>query len=144
MRATSLISKNIMMKARVIIEKNEHGYGAFIENIKSTIIGEGETVEEAKRDLMCSLDEMRRYYAESGRKSPDDLEHLEFEYKYDISAFFNVFDFLNASKFAKHIGISPSLMRHYKGGNTYISPAQAKKIETGLHQIGHELLSVNL
>ncbi|MCR4571943.1 MAG: pilus assembly protein HicB [Bacteroidales bacterium] len=132
------------MKARVIIEKNEHGYGAFIENLKSTIIGEGKTVEEAKKDLLNSLDEVRHYYAESGRKYPDNLDHLELEYKYDISAFFNAFDFLNASKFAKRIGISPSLMRHYKGGNTYISPAQAKKIEKGLHQIGNELLSVNL
>lgn len=35
-------------------------------------------------------------------------------------------------------------MRHYKGGNTYISSDQAKKIESGLHQIGQELLAVNL
>lgn len=58
--------------------------------------------------------------------------------------FFQILGFPSASKFAVRVGISPSLMRHYKGGNTYISSDQAKKIESGLHQIGQELLAVNL
>ena len=62
----------------------------------------------------------------------------------DISALFNAFDFINVSKFAERIGLSPSLMRHYKGGDTYISDNQAKRIEAGLHQIARELLSVTL
>ena len=83
-------------------------------------------------------------YTENLKTVREELQDLSFTYKYDISAFFNAFDFLNASKFAERVGISPSLMRHYKGGNTYISPAQAKKVESGLHQIGKELLAVNL
>lgn len=35
-------------------------------------------------------------------------------------------------------------MRHYKAGDTYISAAQAKKIEAGLHQIARELEAVSL
>ena len=132
------------MKAKVLIEKDDNGYSAVITNFKSTIFGEGRTVEEAKSDLMNSIEEIKESYASDGRESPDALDNITFEYQYDVSALFNAFDFLNASKLAERIGISPSLMRHYKGGDTDISAAQAKKIEKGLHQIGRELLSVTL
>lgn len=132
------------MKAVVIIEKDENGYGAFIENVKSTIIGEGKSVSEAKADLLHSYEEVKASYLERGEPVPAELRDLTFEYKYDVSALFNAFDFLNVSKFAEKIGISPSLMRHYKSGDTYISAAQAKKIETGLHQVAQEFLRVSL
>ena len=109
------------MKAKVLIEKDEHGFSAVITNFKSTIIGSGDSVDEAKEDLMNSIEEIKNMYAEEGRESPDCLSHLTFEYKYDISALFNAFSFLNATKFAERLGISPSLMRHYKAGDTYIS-----------------------
>lgn len=35
-------------------------------------------------------------------------------------------------------------MRHYKAGDTYISEAQAKKIEEGLHKVAEGLLQVAL
>ena len=132
------------MTANVLIEKNENGYSAVITNFKSTIWGSGNSVKEALADLMNSIKEMSNIYKEEGRQSPDDLENLTFDYQYDISALFNAFSFLNVSRFAERVGISPSLMRHYKAGDTYISAAQAKKIEAGLHQIARELEAVSL
>ena len=132
------------MKAIVLIEKDENGYSAVITNFKSTIWGSGNSVKEALADLMNSIKEMSNIYKEEGRQSPDDLENLTFDYQYDISALFNAFSFLNVSRFAERVGISPSLMRHYKAGDTYISAAQAKKIEAGLHQIARELEAVSL
>ncbi len=132
------------MKAKVLIEKDEHGYSAVITNFNSTIIGTGDSVKEAKEDLMNSIEEVKKMYKEESLISPDCFDNLTFEYKYDISALFNAFSFLNATKFAERIGISPSLMRHYKAGNTYISASQAKKIENGLHQLARELQAVSL
>jgi predicted RNase H-like HicB family nuclease len=133
------------MKALVIIEKDENGFGAFTESLQTTtLIGEGKTVAETKEDLMLCYKEVLASYQENGESIPEELRNLEFEYKYDISAMFNVFDFLNISKFAKRVGISPGLMRHYKVGDTYISGKQAKKIQDGLHQIAMEFLSVSL
>lgn len=132
------------MIAKVLIEKDDKGYSAFITNFKSTIWGSGASVEEAKADLMNSIEEIKQLHLDTGKPSPDELEDLSFEYRYDISAFFNSFSFLNISKFAERIGISPSLMRHYKAGDTYISDSQAKKIEAGLHQIAKELQAVSL
>ena len=133
-----------MSRAKVIIEKDENGFSAFIDGIDSTIIGEGVSVAEAKADLDNSYKEVLASYLENGEAIPEELQDLSFDYKYDISALFNAFDFINVSKFAQRIGVSPSLMRHYKGGDTYISDNQAKRIESGLHQLARELLSVTL
>ena len=132
------------MIAKVLVEKDGNGYSAVITNFHSTIWGSGDSVKEAKADLMNSIEEVRQSYLENGEESPDDLEDIILEYRYDISALFNAFSFLNTSKFAERIGISPSLMRHYKAGGTYISETQVKKIEAGLHQIARELLAVSL
>lgn len=132
------------MKALVIIEKDQTGYAAYTDNLTTVLHGSGTTVQAAKEELMAGYQELLDYYAASSEIMPDELKGLTFEYKYDISAMFNVFDFLNASKFATWIGISPSLMRHYKSGDTYISQKQAKKIESGLHKIGQEFISFTL
>ena len=132
------------MKALAIIEKDGEGYSVYTDNLKTVLHGSGTSVAEAKAEMLSGYKDLLTLYEEEGKPIPAELKDLTFIYKYDISAFFNAFDFLNASRFAERVGISPSLMRHYKGGNTYISPAQAKKIEKGLHQIGKELLAVNL
>ena len=130
------------MKTIALIEKDENGYSVFTANLKSTIIGEGKTVEEAKKDVYNSYKGVLESYV--AEDIPEELVGLEFEFKYDIASLFNEFSFINATKFAQYIGISPGLMRHYKAGDTYISEAQAKKIETGLHQCAEKLLAVTL
>lgn len=132
------------MEVLTIIEKDGNGYSVYTDNLKTVLHGSGASVAEAKAEMLAGYEDLLALYKEEGKPVPDELQDLSFTYKYDISAFFNAFDFLNASRFAERVGISPSLMRHYKGGNTYISSDQAKKIETGLHQIGRELLAVTL
>ena len=132
------------MKTLVIISKNKAGYTAYTDNLMTILHGSGASVQEAKEEMLAGYKDLLDYYAESGESLPEELKDLTFEYKYDISAMFNVFDFLNASKFAAWVGISPSLMRHYKSGDYYISQQQAKKIEAGLHKIGEEFISFTL
>lgn len=57
--------------------------------------------------------------------------------------FFHHFNFLNITKFAQLAGINPSLMRQYKQGQ-YVSEKQVSKIQTEIHRIGRELMSINL
>lgn len=133
------------MKTIVIIEKGIDGsYSVYPDKLEVNILGEGCSVEEARLDFINSYNEILSYYTEAGKEIPKCLKNLEFEYKYDISSLFNEFYFINASKFAEWLGISPSLMRHYKSGDTYISANQAKKIEEGLHKVAARLLSVTL
>lgn len=132
------------MKTTVLIEKDENGFGLFTPDLTSTIIGEGKSVEEAKADFMNSYKEVLDSYIENGEAVPEELIDLEFSFKYDVASVFNEFPFINATKLAEYLGISPGLMRHYKAGDTYISDAQAKRIEAGLHDFAERLLLVAL
>lgn len=132
------------MKTIALIEKDDNGFGIFTPDLASTIIGEGKSVEEAKADFINSYKEVLESYIENGEAVPEELIDLEFSFKYDVASVFNEFPFINATKLAEYLGISPGLMRHYKAGDTYISEAQAKRIETGLHEFAERLLQVAL
>ena len=132
------------MKTTALIERGKDGlFGIYTPEINHTIIGEGESVAEAKDDFENSVKEIYASYTEQERLIPKELKKLEFVYKYDLASFFDYYSFINVSKFAKIVKINPSLMRQYKTGQ-YISEAQMAKIESAIHSIGNELASVQL
>ena len=131
------------MKTIALIEKGKDGtFGIYTPNIKTTIIGEGNTVAEAKADFENSVKEMIDSY--EGEKLPTELSGMTFEYKFDIASLFDYFDWINVSKVASKLGINASLLRQYRQGNTYISEKQAAKIEAGIHSLAKELASISL
>lgn len=131
------------MKTVALIERGGDGsYCIYTPNLKSTIIGEGASVSEAKADFENSVEEVLASFEEDEDKG--EFSNLSFEYKYDLASLFNYFDFINVSKFAKWIGINPSLLRQYKNGSTYISEERMRSIETSIHSIANELRGVTL
>jgi predicted RNase H-like HicB family nuclease len=133
------------MKTIALIERGKDGtFGVFTPDIEHTIIGDGETVEEAKADFENSVREVLAYYEEKGISLPEELKDIEFEYKYDIASVFDYYNWINVSKFARKAGINASLMRQYRIGKTYISESQIGKIENTLHQLGKELAAIKL
>jgi len=133
------------MTTTALIEKGKDGtFGIFTPDINHTIIGDGNTVEEAKADFENSVKEMILSYTETGREIPNELKDIKFAYKYDIASMFNYYDWINTSRFAKRVGINPSLMRQYRTGKTYISESQIGKIENTLHSLGKELSAIKL
>jgi predicted RNase H-like HicB family nuclease len=132
------------MKTVALIEKGKNGtYGIYTPDLKSTIIGEGISVAEAKKDFENSVQEIIEVYAEDGQELPEELKNLTFEYKYDLASLFDYYRIINVSQFAKTAGINPSLMRQYKSGQ-YISEKQISKIEKELNRIGRELANLSL
>jgi predicted RNase H-like HicB family nuclease len=133
------------MTTTALIEKGKDGtFGIFTPDINSTIIGEGNTVEEAKADFENSVREIIQFYKEDGIELPDELKDIQFVYKYDIASVFDYYNWINVSKFAKKAGINSSLMRQYRMGKTYISENQVSKIENALHSLGNELAAIKL
>lgn len=131
------------MKTVALIEKGKDGtFGIHTPDINSTIIGEGNTVAEAKADFENSVREVLASY--EGEELPKELKNIKFEYKFDVASLFDYFDWLNVSKVARKIGLNASLLRQYRQGGTYISEKQAAKIEAGLHALGAELTTVSL
>lgn len=132
------------MKRTALIEMGKKGtFTIFTLDIESTIIGEGETVDEAKADFENSVNEVIESYTENGQTVPEELQNIEFVYKYDLPSFLSYYKYLNMTQFAKYAGINPSLMRQYKQGQ-YVSEKQVSKIQAAVHKIGKELAAVKL
>ena len=132
------------MKTIALIEKGRDSmYTIFTPKINSCIIGTGNTVEEAKADFENSVKEVKEVYADNNEELPKELQNISFEYKYDIASFFNYFDWINVSKFAKRTGVNGSLMRRYRSGE-YISQKQVSKIEKTLNELGREISEIKL
>jgi len=132
------------MKTIALIEKGKDSmYTIFTPKINSFVIGIGNTVEEAKADFENSIKEVKESYVDNNEELPKELQNITFEYKYDIASFFNYFDWINVTKFAKKAKMNDSLMRRYRGGE-YISQKQVEKIEKTLNELGKEISEIKL
>ncbi len=133
-----------MKKVIAIIEKGSDGlYGIHAPELENVIIGSGNTVAEAKKDFENSYTEMVECYVDENRPVPEELKDIEFEYRYDLSAFYNAHPYLNVSKLAEHLHVNASLMRQYKRGQ-YISEDQVFRIQEGIRSVGRELANTIL
>ncbi|HLG38221.1 MAG TPA: helix-turn-helix transcriptional regulator [Chitinophagaceae bacterium] len=72
------------------------------------------------------------------------VQKISFDHSYDLTVFFEKFDFLKQSKVAELAGINPGLLRQYASGVKNPSADQARKIEKAVHQLAKELQSVSL
>jgi predicted RNase H-like HicB family nuclease len=133
-------------KITAIVEASSTGFGIYVEDENLPLTSYGQTIDEAKKDLKEVLKEMIAYYKEQGKELPKAYNdgNLEFVYKYDIASIFAHFGMLDATQFAKKIGMNSSLLRQYKTGHALASDKQKQKIEEGLHALGKELLEVHL
>ena len=134
------------MKTTAIIETGpESDFDIILSDLENHgIWGHGNTVQEAKDDLLNSYQEMIDSYVEEGKPIPEELRDLEFDYKYDIASFFNEFNWINISALAKVLGMNRSLLYQYKKGDNYISHEQMKRIERGVHELGKKLLEFSV
>lgn len=116
------------MKVTAIIEKSSDNFFSIYteEDIPNwSFGGYGESVAAAMGDYMTCIQEMREIAKEEGKEFPDDIK---VEFRYDIPSFFNYFDWINISAFAKQAGINESKMRAYKAGLATASETTLKKI----------------
>lgn len=125
-----------MKKIKAIIEKgNDGGISIYTEEVKGAY-GFGLTELEAKEDFISVLEEQAEYYKEKHGESPSwYASGYTVEYVYDLSGFFEAFPFINASKFAKEIGMNESVMRKYKGKIVTASEKQRSIIQSRYNDI---------
>lgn len=132
------------MKAIAVIERGNDGtYGIYIEsdNVPFGAIGDGNTVEQAIADFNNSIDEMRSFYAETGKEFPADLS---FEFKYDTASFLQQYAYaFTLAGLERITGVNQKQLSHYINGVRKPSLKTIKKIESRLHSFGSEISSVN-
>ena len=126
----------IMKKIKAIIEKaNDGGISIYSEDVNGAY-GFGLTEQEAKDDFLSVLEEQAEYYKEKHGEFPVWYKSgYSVSYIYDLSGFFEAFPFINASKFAKEIGLNESVMRKYKGKIVTTSEKQKAIIQEGYNNI---------
>lgn len=132
-----------MEKLKAIIEQAaDGGYAVRCEEIAGAY-GYGMNEDEAKADFLEVVAEQCEYYQEKTGRDPEWMG-AEFEYVYDLRAFFALFPFINVSSFAHEVGVNSSLMRQYSKGLAFASERQRANIEQGLRRIVSRLSAVRL
>jgi len=127
-----------------IIEKGSDGfYSVYIPEIAG-LYGTGKTEEEAKENLNEAIEMAVEYVNETGECSDYKvlMENHTIEYTYDLSSFFQTYNFFDETAFANKIGINATLMHNYKTGIEKASALQKSKILDGIHSLANELHSV--
>ncbi len=134
-----------MKPLQVIIEKADEGLYGRIEGRKSYL---PVTFGNSKKEVLQNLRKLIKDYQKHEKNGDSfwlklNTETLQFAIVYDVQAFFNEHDFLNASAIARHANMNESLVRQYATGKKYPSAEQAKKLEDAIRNITKELHNVS-
>jgi hypothetical protein len=135
------------MKIIATIERNDNNFYAITsEDVIAGCHfgGYGYSVQEAKTDFFEGIQESLDTARELGKNVSVNAKDIQVEFRYDIPSFFNYFDFINVSQFAKKAGINESKMRAYKSGVATASERTVKKILLTIKSIGAEMSSASL
>ena len=122
---------------KLVIKSTDEGefLGSILYKRKSYLV-KAKSVEEVKKsiaDLILSVNP-------TTKESPT----IIFNVSYDLTSFFKQFEYINISKLADTIGLSPSLLRQYATGKKHPSGTQLKRIEHAIKNIGETLAHVSL
>ena len=132
-----------MFTINVTIEKGADLFSAWAENIPG-IYGEGESVKEVKEDILKSISLFKEYNDE--KNIPEELKgDYEIEWHFDVQSFLQYYNGIFTKAALERItGINQKQLWHYASGSRNPRPEQVIKIETALHKLGEELISINL
>ncbi|NCT93612.1 MAG: type II toxin-antitoxin system HicB family antitoxin [Chitinophagaceae bacterium] len=133
-----------MTKIIVIIERAADGtYSAYGQSVDG-IWGMGDSAEAAKASALQSL---ALFLEHNPRRKWPKVFRGEYElvFKFDVESLFNYYKKIFTHAGLERItGINQRLLQHYASGLKKPRPVQAKKIEYALHDLGRELLALQL
>lgn len=131
-----------MKKIKIVIGRSKDHFGAYAENVPK-IYGGGDTIEEAKQSIFECIDIVKSF---DDKDIPAALKgEYELVWQLDVGSFLQHYKgIFNQTGIAKLTGINEKLLSHYASGLKKPRAAQAKRIEAALHQLGSELLAVQL
>lgn len=132
-----------MKTLRIIIEKSADYFDAYAENCEG-VYGAGDTVEEAKENVLNGLDLLIK--STDPKRLPEILKGQHtIIYKFDTQSFLNYYDKIFSKPALERLtGINQKQLHHYASGMRKPREQQRKKIVDALHQLGQELLSIDI
>lgn len=134
------------MKAlNVIIERTENNYSAYIAEVDG-IVATGHSIDEIKANIVNAITILLEECQEYGDEIPEELkEEYSLTFKMDVKSFLDFYAGIFTKAGLERItGINQKQLWHYASGGRNPRPEQIIKIETALHKLGEELISINL
>lgn len=134
------IMKNDLVKSasqeliRLIVEGNNGTLWGRVAYDDNLIVEEASTLEELEFKMKSLLADIYNLHPDA----------YSFRIEYDLTAFFDRFDFLKVTKIAEEAGLNGSLVRQYASGKKFPSAKQAEKIEQAVKQLAQRLASVHI
>lgn len=134
-----------MRQLVVIIEKTDNNYSAYVENVDG-VIAIGDTLDEIKINILEAINVLVEECIELGCEIPEELKgEYDVVFRMDIKSFFEFYNgIFTKSGLEKLTGINQKQLWHYASGQSKPRQAQLLKIESALHKLGKELVSVSL
>lgn len=127
-----------MKTIKIIIEASKNAFGAYAESDKYPITAMGSTVRKLKRSVLESIEI---------NKDLGNIPNEEFKviFKYDTQSLLAYYNGIFTKAGLERItGINQKQIQHYSTGHRKPRPAQVKKIKNALHELGEELLAIDL
>ena len=115
-------------------------YGVYIDlaekRLSYGITGDGNTVPEAVADFENSYEEMKAYYAETGKE----FKEATFDYQYDMASFLNyISGKITLSGLQRITGVNQGQLSNYLNGHRRPSKRTIHKMERSLHSFGKQI-----
>jgi len=120
------------MKIQLILGKEEGNLWGRVSYGKELIIDSAASLQALEKKLRKVLNDFHQ------------ISEAEFIYAYDLTVFFEKFNFLNQSKIAELSGLNAGLLRQYASGVKHPSKEQAAKIQAAIRELANELKSVKI
>ncbi len=132
-----------MKTLKAIIERAGDGnYSVYMdaEDISYLITGTGKTAEEAINSFKENYEDMKRYYAEEGKK----FEEVDFDYQYDMASFLSYFSkAFSLAGLSRITGINQGQLSHYVTGHRVPSKRTKEKMQQSIRSFAADLNQVN-
>jgi len=134
-----------MKKNIVEISYTENNFSAHVPALPGCV-SIGQTPAEIKANIKEAITIHIAGMQEDGDPLPASFKgRYELAYKFDTQSLLNYYKgVFNAPALAKLTGINEKQIHHYASGHRKPRPEMAKKFETALHELGRELIAVEL
>ena len=134
-----------MKTLTVIIERTDNNYSAYIQEVDG-IIAVGSSVKEIKAGIIQAIETVIEDVKEFGGEIPAELQgEYSLTFKMDACSLLQFYEkIFTKAGLERLTGINQKQLWHYASGKRIPRPEQSLKIETALHQLGEELMAINL
>jgi predicted RNase H-like HicB family nuclease len=129
-----------MKTLNAIIERNEDGFYAYVEQLDGCVAG-GSTYTEVKENL----EEMINIFMEEDPTvKPNFKSGYKLKFEVSLDSVFDLLPEINISQLAKLGRLNPGLLRQYVSGSKKASEKQAQRVMEAIDKLANKLNSISL